>query len=288
MNISPTIQKGFHDFLLKAKKHSPSILVAVGAISVVGAGVLAAKNTLKLEQKIDEGQGRLEHVNDLIEQGEVKESARTAVYFRNVVEVTKLYVIPGTLMVGGIMCFFGANRILSKRNAALAAAYNGLAASYEAYRERVREEYGEEKEREIYFGEKEVTEVVDGKKTTKKVLVEGEHSGSPFRFYYDSDNDNWSGFHDTNLARVMMVQNMYNDLLKRRGHVFLNQVLETLGIEHTQAGAVTGWRYIPEGHPEFESHQGDNFIEFNIRDLQASHGYILLDMNVDGTIFDKI
>lgn len=287
MNISPAVQSAFHGALLQLKKHAPAILTTVGVASVVTAGVLAAKNTLKLEERIDEGQDRLRWTNEQIEAGDVPESARTKAYVRNVVEVGKLYFVPATLMVGGIVCILSSQNILNKRNAALAAAYNGLAASYDAYRDRVREELGEEKEREIYFGEKTIEVEENGQKVRKKVLVDGEHVGSPYRFRYDQTNDNWSGFHDTNLSRVIMVQNMYNDILKTRGHVFLNQVLETLGIEHTQAGAVTGWIYDPHNDRN-DGVKRDSFIEFNIRDYQAEYGYILLDMNVDGTIFDKI
>ena len=79
-----------------------------------------------------------------------------------------------------------------------------------------------------------------------------------------------------------------NDLLRARGHVFLNEVLERLGMEHTQAGAVTGW--ILNG-------TGDNEIDFRMYKLDdkrakelgvAENGHILLDFNVDGIIYDKL
>ena len=289
MNISPAIQNAVSITLLRLQKHAPAILTTVGVASVVTAGVLAAKNTLKLEERIDEGQDRLRWTNEQIEEGDAKESARTAVYVRNVIEVGKLYVLPTTLMVGGIVCILSSQNILNKRNAALVAAYNGLATSYDAYRARVREEVGEEKELEYFRGEKTVmVEGENGKKVKQKVLVDGEHVGHPYRFVYDQHNDNWTGFHDENLFRLTVAQNMYNDLLKSGRPVFLRDVLLTLGIEPTPASAVTGWIYVPEDSPKFADHTGDNFIEFNIRDYQAEHGYILLDFNVDGTIFDKI
>lgn len=285
MNISPSTQQAVGKVLLQLKKHAPTILTAVGVASVVTAGVLAAKNTLKLEEKLDEGQDRLRWTNEQIDEGDAPERARTSVYIRNAVEVGKLYVLPVTLMAGGIVCILSAQNILTKRNAALAAAYNGLAASYEAYRERVRETYGEEVENDFYYGQKtETVEGPDGKKAKRKVLVDGEHVGSPYRFIYDQNNENWTGFHDENLFRLQVAQNMYNDRLKRNGHVFLRDVLMTLGIADTPASVVTGWIY-DEKNPD---HTGDNFIEFNIRDYQSEYGYITLDFNVDGTIFDKI
>lgn len=284
MNISPAIQKAFSQGLLQVQKHAPAILTTIGIGSVVTATVLTAKNTLKLEETLDEGQDRLRWTKEQIQEGEVKEGALTAAYVRNSVEVAKLYLFPTTLLIGGVLCILGGQHILNKRNAALAAAYNGLAASYEAYRERVREEYGEEKEREIFYGERTVEETVDGKKVKRKVLVDAEHVGHPYRFVYDMQNENWTGFHDTNVFRLQTAQNMFNDMLRRNGHVMLRDILTTLGIQDTPASCVVGWIYDPD-NPD---HVGDNFIEFNIRDYQSEYGYILLDFNCDGTIFDKI
>jgi len=285
MNISPEMQRNLSRGLLQLQKHAPTILTAAGITSVLVGGFLAAKNTLKLEEKLDEGQDRLRWVNEQIEEGDAPVNHRTGIYVRNAVEVTKLYVLPVTLVAGGLVCILSAQNILNKRNAALVAAYNGLAASYEAYRDRVREEVGEEKEKDFFLGQRtETIEDENGKKVKVKVLTDGEHVASPFRFKYDSTNENWTGFNDENLFRLQVAQNMYNDLLRARGHIFLRDVLNTLGIKDTPASAITGWIYDPD-NPE---HPGDNFIEFNVRDYQSEHGYILLDFNVDGTIFDKI
>lgn len=285
MEISPAMEKAFGTATLQLKKHAPVILTSLGVAGILTGGFLAAKNTLKLEDTIDESKNRIELVNEMIADGELTDKARVLVYIQNVFAIGKLYALPTTLVVGGILAMLGSQNILSKRNAALAAAYNGLAASYEAYRDRVREEVGEERESDLYHGLKsETVEDSKGRKTVVKRPVEGEHVGSPYRFRYDATNDNWTGFHDENLFRLQVVQNMYNDLLRARGHVFLRDVLMTLGIKDTPASAVTGWIY-KEGDP---NHPGDNFIEFNVRDFQAEHGYILLDFNVDGTIYDKI
>jgi hypothetical protein len=76
-------------------------------------------------------------------------------------------------------------------------------------------------------------------------------------------------------------------MLQARGHVFLNEVYDALGIPRSQAGAVVGW----------VRGQGDGYIDFglfnseNDRARDFVNGYersILLDFNVNGVIYDLI
>ena len=78
---------------------------------------------------------------------------------------------------------------------------------------------------------------------------------------------------------------MPTTMLQSRGHVFLNDVYDSLGIERSRAGSVVGW--VLNG-------DGDNYVDFGIfevdnRDfVNGTERSILLDFNVDGVIFDKI
>ena len=75
-----------------------------------------------------------------------------------------------------------------------------------------------------------------------------------------------------------------------RGHVFLNEVYDMVGMARSKAGAIVGWIWTEDGST-------DNFIDFGIfekdsqviRDfVNGLEGAILLDFNVDGVIYDKI
>ena len=83
-------------------------------------------------------------------------------------------------------------------------------------------------------------------------------------------------------------QTFFNDLLLSRGHLFLNEVYDQIGIDRTKAGQVVGW---------VVSKDGDNFVDFGLFDgstqekrmfVNGHENSVLLDFNVDGVIYDKI
>ncbi len=92
---------------------------------------------------------------------------------------------------------------------------------------------------------------------------------------------------------LVQQQNYANDLLKARGHLFLNEVYDLIGARRTKAGAQVGWIY----DPEHDHLGGDGFVDFGMFDIDKPkardfvNGYekvIILDFNVDGVILDHI
>ena len=86
-------------------------------------------------------------------------------------------------------------------------------------------------------------------------------------------------------------QDYANEKLRSKGHLFLNEVYDMLGIHRTKAGNVVGWIY-DEKNPV-----GDNYVDFGIYDIHKEQNRdfvngiersILLDFNVDGPILDLI
>jgi hypothetical protein len=208
------------------------------------------------------------------------------------VEFVKLYCPAVTLGAASIACMLGAHGIMKKRNVALAAAYKVIEGGFKDYRRRVVEELGVDKDIQFKTGiKKDVIEVTeqDGKKkpTKKTVDVLDPNQYSTYARFFDESCSQWSKTPEYNMVFLKCQQNFANDLLHARGHLFLNEVYDMLGIDHSQAGAVVGW---------IMSKDGDNFVDFGIYDIdnKASrafvNGYersILLDFNVDGVIYDK-
>ena len=283
MNISPAITQTVSRTLLKARKHSPLIMTVAGVVGLVGAGILAARATLKLENTLDEGNAHLKDVKDSVDLGEAPQGEVTKVLVSNAVSVGKLYWMPVTLAGVSVVLILSGHRILSQRNAALAVAYKGLETAFNNYRARVIEAYGADVDKDFRLGVR--TEEVkgeDGKK--QKQLTVNEEAIGDYLFDFSPSNGNWVPNHDHNMFFLTSHQTVANDLLRARGHLFLSEVLDMIGIDRTPASIVTGWLW----DPEHDKGEGDNYVDFGIRDMWQENGYILLDFNVDGTIFDKI
>jgi hypothetical protein len=86
---------------------------------------------------------------------------------------------------------------------------------------------------------------------------------------------------------LLEVQESFNSLLQRKGHVFLNEVYEVIGFQKTELGQQVGWVYDPDNTI------GDNQIDFGIFNInnEANRRFvngleksIWLDFNVDGDI----
>jgi hypothetical protein len=172
--------------------------------------------------------------------------------------------------------------------AAIAAAFKSTEQAFAEYRARVKEEFGEDKDRDFRAGIRDI-EVTD-EDGTKRVAahIDNQVNASRYARFFDEANPNWEKKAEYNLLFLKSVQNHMNDLLHVRGHVMLNDVYDRLGFDRTPEGAIVGW---------LMGGEGDNYIDFNIYDFQSEakrdfvngvEPSILLDFNVDGMIYEHI
>lgn len=307
--IMNTLTRKFYRVGFKFKKHSPEILVGAGVVGVVASAVMACKATTKLDDVLAETKDTVDKIHDVTEHPEkipegkeytVEDSKKdlTIVYTQAGVKLVKLYgqaVVLGTVSIAAII---GGHHILRKRNIALAAAYTAVDKGFKEYRGRVLERFGEEVDRELRYNikakeiEKTVTDA-NGKETVVKETVDvaDPNLTSDYARFFDDGCTGWTKDPEFNLMFLKDQQRYANDLFKSKGHLFLNEVYDMLGIPRTQAGQVVGWIY-DEKNPI-----GDNFIDFGIYDIADErkrsfvNGYertILLDFNVDGNILEMI
>lgn len=289
MNISPTLNRTLRRVSFRAQKYSPALLTGAGVVALIGAGVLAAKATLNLEETLDAAENRMSRAKTVVEAGEADQKVIVQAQIKNVVEVGKLYWLPATLAISGTVLVLAGHHILNKRYAGMVVAYKGLETAFNNYRARVIEQYGEQVDKDIRYGLKqESIEDENGKK--KKVTTVDRASTADYIFEFGSDNPNFVPNHEHNLFLLRSQQNVFNDILRGRSgnHVLLHEVLDALGIPRTTASLVTGWVYDPDNNYGENDTKRDNFISFGIEDQWEANGHILLDFNVDGYIADKL
>ena len=117
---------------------------------------------------------------------------------------------------------------------------------------------------------------------------ESVNQASIYARFFDESCPAWNKDSECNKTFLKLQQDFANELLKMKGHLFLNEVYDMLGMPRSKAGQVVGWLY-DEQNPE-----GDNFVDFGIFDdynADFVNGYsrtVLLDFNVDGNIVDRI
>lgn len=301
-----SLTRTFNRAGLKVKKYSPEILIAGGTVGVVVSTVMACKATLKAGEVLEEVKTRIDTIHEVSEnpdfEGKYTEQDKkkdlTITYVQAAVKFAKLYgpaAIVGGLSIG---CIITSHNMMRKRNIALGAAYAALDRGFKDYRGRVVERFGKELDRELKYNikSKEIEETVvneKGEETTVKKTVDviTPNDYSPYSIVFDDGNTGWDK--DPELTKFFLVQqqNYANDLLKSRGHLFLNEVYDMLGAKRTKAGQHVGWVY-DEEHPT-----GDNYVDFGMFDIRREtvrdfiNGYervIVLDFNVDGVIDDLI
>lgn len=277
---------------LVARKHSPKVLFVAGIAGAITSTVLACKATLKLEQELEEMQTQIHNVKELkTEHPDIENNYPTNqyhkdmvyVYARGTYRITKLYgpaIIVGAASIGALT---SAHVTLTRRNASLTAAYAALSKSFDEYRERVKKELGAEKEEQIHYAVP-----PDGVVDANGQPIEGidPSKWSPYARIFDEYNPNWKKNAELNKLFLQCQQNYANNLLRTRGHLFLNEVYDMLGFERTQAGAAVGW-VVGDG-------EGDQYVDFglfithNARFINGDERSVILDFNVDGVMWDKI
>lgn len=307
------IKKIINQAGLKIKKYSPEILMVAGIVGTVTAAVTACKATLKVKDVMSEKEELQNVIHENLENPDVdytEEDSKedlTKVYAQTGVKLIKLYAPSVALGGVSIASIVMGQKILKKRNIALAAAYTAIDKGFKKYRANVVERFGERVDKELRYNikakevEKKITDKNGKEKTVKEIQYDIE--GNPLenisefaRFFDEATSTEHHKDAEYNLMFLRRQQDYANEVLKAKGHLFLNDVYEMLGIPKTKAGQVVGWIY-DEKNPN-----GDNFVDFGIYRLSGNEVYderkrafvngyernILLDFNVDGPIYELI
>lgn len=299
---------------LKLKKHSPEILMAAGIVGGVTSAVMACKATLKVDAILEETKEKVEGIHTVYETPEMrvaykekwgeeyteeqKKKDLAVTYAKTGLEFVKLYgpsIVLGTASIG---CILASGNIMKKRNLALTAAYAAVDKGFKEYRGRLVDRFGKELDRELRYNIKteEIEETVVNEKGEEEKVTKTVETIDPTAIpttskFFCEGCKGWEKDAEHNRFFLMQVQNWANDRLQHKGHLFLNEVYDALGIDRTREGQELGWVY-DEKNPDLY-----NYVDFGIFDMDDErkrafvNGHernILLNFNCDGPVFALI
>lgn len=291
---------------LGIKKHSPEILVAAGIGTGIVAAIVACKQTIKANDIVAEARKSLQNIEDVkelaanneVEYTEENEQKDREIIGKQVtIGLVKSYALPVGLGILSVTCILAGHHILKKRNVALAAAYSALSTDFMNYRKRVVDKYGKDVDFMLKNGlEKQIVanQVIDPetgevKETKEEVLTyDGDKLSQYARIFDEVGSTQWTPSADHNRAFLLMEQNYFNERIRTRGYIFLNEVYERLGFRPTKAGSVVGWVY------QNADYEGIDFGIFTAHTqkaaefLEGTEPSIILDFNVQGDILSLV
>lgn len=284
-----------------AKMHSPTIMIIGGVTLTVSAVVLA----VKAKSKADDAKNKMNSALDIIGYEDYKEAvqenpsskneeiekavARTKINYG--VSVVKAYSIPVAAEIAGVALILGSHSIMQKRCAAIVTAYNAASATLATFYGHVKEELGEEKT-DILFKKAQDSAIprVSADSLYDQIVQDDERAQRTGLGYWVDFSPSATRMCKDDYAHDLVflkAQEMFaNDRLRTYGVVTLNEVLDSLGYDPTDAGLIVGW----------STANGDEYIDFGLNrpankawhDSEGRCGYCTLKFNTQGVIYGTV
>jgi hypothetical protein len=210
----------FHKAVKLVGDNSPLILTAVGVTGTVTTAVLTAKASFKASDIISQ----LE--NDIVEPIDLTPKDKVEL-------VWQLYIPAVGTGVMTIVCIIAANRIGTRRAAAIATAYTLSERAFSEYKDKIVERLGEKKAIEIR-DEIASDRVRKNPVSTKEVLVTG--TGTVLCF------DSMSGrYFESDMESLRKAQNDLNHMIINNTYASLHEFYEMIGLKPTAYSSEVGW-----------------------------------------------
>lgn len=270
------------------KKYAPEILLGTAAVAGTACIATSCRATIKAKKSWEEHQERKLLIADKLQSEQITSEESKVEMRKEIVkvglELAKEYAIPFSLYTATIGCVLGSYKIQKSRLQAISATLSAMSAAYSSLVMRLKNgaEHGLTAE-DVLNGKIAFPETdEDGNPTGEvNIMATKEPNGNPFRFRFDKYSTAWEHHHFSNECILKAEENWANVALDLNGYLFLNDVLDRLGLPKTKAGQILGWR---------KDGNGDGFVDFGVVDCQTLTGVeyddnaFELNFNVDGDI----
>lgn len=257
----------------QVKKYSPELCLVGGLLAGGTCIVLACKASMKVPEVVEEHNEQIDEVEtDLALTDAACNTAKRRIYISTGMKLVKLYVPAACAGAASTALLLTSYGITRKRNGLLAASLAATTGKFEEYRKKVVEEFGEEtdlrlagdlidKKLKVTHVDEETGEVTE-EETGETVTVWNGYSrharfwGVGSKWYDDvraKSNPNY------NPEVLLEFEDYFNQLLRTRGYLFLNDVYDHFGWKKTFEGQNAGWIYDPK--------KGNHQISFGLRNV---------------------
>ena len=307
----------------KASKNKPELMAIGGGAMVLTAFWFAIRAGMKVGDRMEISASKVEelekrkaeqlNVDDLTEEQKndiIRQCNKDLGKARadGIWQVAKLFILPGGLLVVGLVLIGGGHRILKKRNVVLAAAAEGYKKTLEFYRKNVVEAEGKEADLKYMrgvIGEKEietVTKDAEGKenksKDTLPVVKAVMNHDNPWRFTFDEHYfGSWEDDTDRNLFFLKCAQEWWQRQYDQRGveGISIYEVLQYLGYNfEMDKAAMTKEKYREWltflRNYGWRKGSGDDFIDFglyraiNEPATRRQSDFVYIEFNCNGNL----
>ena len=297
-----SITTAFYTGVARISKHAPTILSITASAGVIATGYLAWKAGTRFEdvegRDWDRRKECLRNADTIPDEDVPKIERKNRILF--ILDTVRTVAPAAIVGAATITMIYFSNSISKKRLAAMGAAYATLQTAFDGYKRTMVEALGKESVDKILKSKlpnvgKSAEEILssDNKSDAAHVsdaVVNSLKALSPYaRIIAEESSTCWDPNEDYTSQNLAAVQLWANRRLERKGHLFLNEVFDQLGLSRTREGAVVGW---------LKNGEGDNYVSFGDFDASIyrvpSDDYtrvdsnFIVDFNVDGVIWDKI
>lgn len=295
------------------KKNKGLIFTISAGVCTIAAVISMAKQAPKAERvlvssnkkvkKLKEDMNNIDMINNKeIVPAECKKEIKK-IQMQTFGKLLKIYAVP-VIFTGLSLTFMGGSyKVMREKELALGAAFVTVENAFKSYRNRVKEKFGEDAEKEIFNDIREVTrtrttvdpqtgEIESVEETVKKAFA-----GGGWEVFFDAATPLWSKNGRTNYETLMTIQKQLNIRLVADGYVFLHDVFDALAIPEgtinkdlLAASNVVGWIYDPYDPKRTSwisfgiSDELGNYNEVGKELFDNSERDVLLTFNPDGDI----
>lgn len=257
----PNLQRLAQRSKIYLRKASPTILSGLGAAGVIVTSVLAVRATPKALRKI-RADSKTNHDGDPEAYSKLE-----------AVKSAWVCYIPAAISgTATIFCIFGANVLSKRQQAALTSAYALLNDSYNNYKDKLKELYGEEAHQKIVdaiAAEKAKDVYITSTGLVRNSSLDfDEHDPNDERLFYDAYSNR---YFENSINRVIQAEYHLNRDFVISGYLPANHFYQLLGLEPLEGGDTVGWSI----------DTGIYWIDFNHSKVTLDDGLEVLVIDMD-------